>query len=152
MRSASASVPPPGIPGSSSATIATIARACITSVKSRARPSRTPRVYTPSPGSRRSGRFRRLMKIGEKQAVTIEYTLKDDKGEVLDTSDGREPLTYLQGAGNLIPGLENALEGKGAGDAVEVTLTPENGYGRRDETLIRNIPLRKLNDPSPKVG
>jgi FKBP-type peptidyl-prolyl cis-trans isomerase SlyD len=92
------------------------------------------------------------MQIGEKKVVSIEYTLKDDKGEVLDTSDGREPLTYMQGVGNLVPGLENALEGKSAGDAVEVTLTPEEGYGRRDDKLVRNIPLRKLHEPNPKVG
>jgi len=92
------------------------------------------------------------MNIGAKKVVTIEYTLKDDKGEVLDTSDGREPLTYIQGIGNLVPGLESALEGKAEGEALDVTLKPEDGYGRRDEKLIRNIPLRKLSDPKPKVG
>jgi FKBP-type peptidyl-prolyl cis-trans isomerase SlyD len=92
------------------------------------------------------------MHIGEKKVVTIEYTLKDDKGEVLDTSDGREPLTYIQGIGNLVPGLESALEGKSEGEALDVTLKPEDGYGVRDEKLVRKLPMRKLADKNPKVG
>ena len=52
------------------------------------------------------------MQIAEKTVVSFEYTLKDDEGKVLDTSEGREPLTYLHGLGNIIPGLEKALTGK----------------------------------------
>jgi FKBP-type peptidyl-prolyl cis-trans isomerase SlyD len=92
------------------------------------------------------------MQIGREKAVTIEYTLKDDGGKVLDTSEGRPPLTYLHGMGSLVPGLEKALDGKTAGDAVTVTLTPDEGYGARDERLIRNMPLRKLRDRDPVVG
>jgi FKBP-type peptidyl-prolyl cis-trans isomerase SlyD len=92
------------------------------------------------------------MQIGREKAVTIEYTLKDDGGQVLDTSEGRPPLTYLHGVGTLVPGLEKALDGKGAGDAVDVTLTPDEGYGARDERLIRNMPLRKLRNQDVVVG
>jgi FKBP-type peptidyl-prolyl cis-trans isomerase SlyD len=92
------------------------------------------------------------MQIGTKKVVSIEYTLKDDKGEVVDTSEGREPLTYMHGIGNLVQGLEDALEGKAEGDAIDVTLTPEQGYGRRDEKLVRKIPTRKLSDKNPKPG
>ena len=92
------------------------------------------------------------MEIGSKKAVTINYTLKDDDGKVLDTSEGRDPLTYLHGVGNLVPGLEAALEGKRAGDAIEATLTPEQGYGERDERQVRNVPLRKLPDGKAEVG
>jgi FKBP-type peptidyl-prolyl cis-trans isomerase SlyD len=92
------------------------------------------------------------MQIATEKAVTIEYTLKDAAGEVLDTSDGRPPLTYLHGVGALVPGLEKALEGKGAGDAIDVTLTPGEGYGDRDERLIRNLPVRKLRNPRAAVG
>jgi FKBP-type peptidyl-prolyl cis-trans isomerase SlyD len=74
--------------------------------------------------------------------VTLEYTLKDDAGEVLDKSEGRGPLTYLHGAGNLVPGLEKALEGKSAGDSLEVSIAPADGYGDRSEKLVRKIPLR----------
>ena len=90
------------------------------------------------------------MQIGEKKAVTIHYTLKDDAGEVLDSSDGRDPLTYLHGVGSIVPGLEAALAGKGAGDTVTATLTPEEGYGQRDEEAIRNVPRRKL--PAGKLA
>jgi len=92
------------------------------------------------------------MQIGKEKAVTVEYTLKDADGQVLDTSEGRAPLTYLHGVGALVPGLEKALEGKGEGDAIDVTLTPDEGYGSRDESLIRNVPVRKLREPEPAVG
>lgn len=92
------------------------------------------------------------MQIAEKTVVSFEYTLKDDKGEVLDTSDGREPLTYLHGAGNIIPGLERLLEGKSPGDELEATITPADGYGERDESQVRNIPVRKLHDKNPVAG
>ena len=55
------------------------------------------------------------MQIGENTVASIDYTLTDEAGQVLDSSQGREPLTYLHGAGNLIPGLESALEGHSAG-------------------------------------
>jgi FKBP-type peptidyl-prolyl cis-trans isomerase SlyD len=92
------------------------------------------------------------MQIEAKKAVTIEYTLKDDAGTVLDTSEGRAPLTYLHGADAIVPGLEKALTGKGAGDTLAVTLTPDQGYGARDERLVRNVPVRKLREPKAQVG
>ncbi|HEY2899685.1 MAG TPA: peptidylprolyl isomerase [Polyangia bacterium] len=84
------------------------------------------------------------MKISAKKAVTIGYTVKDDAGEILDTSMGTDPLTYLQGLGNIVPGLERALEGKTAGDNVVVSLAPADAYGTRDESLQQTIPLRQL--------
>jgi FKBP-type peptidyl-prolyl cis-trans isomerase SlyD len=92
------------------------------------------------------------MEIGAKRAVTIHYTLRDDEGKVLDSSEGREPLTYLHGAGNIVPGLEAALEGKKAGDAIKAKVTPAEGYGERDETNIRNVPLRKLPEGKVEAG
>jgi FKBP-type peptidyl-prolyl cis-trans isomerase SlyD len=92
------------------------------------------------------------VQVQDKAVVTIEYTLKGDDGNVIDTSSGRKPLTYLHGLGNLVPGLEKALEGKSAGEKVEVVLPPEEGYGRRDEKLVRKLPLRKLGSKSPRVG
>ena len=77
------------------------------------------------------------MEISSDRVVTIHYTLKDDSGTVLDSSAGGEPLAYIQGHGNLVPGLEKALEGKSAGDAVQVTVAPEQGYGARDQALIQ---------------
>ena len=84
------------------------------------------------------------MQIGAKKAVTIHYTLKDDKGEELDSSDGGDPLVYLHGEGNIVPGLEKALEGKQPGDEVTATVTPAEGYGERDEKNSRNLPIRKM--------
>jgi len=72
--------------------------------------------------------------------VQIHYTLKNDAGEVLDSSEGAEPLAYLQGNGNLIPGLEKALDGKRAGDALSVTITPEEAYGVSDASLVQDVP------------
>jgi FKBP-type peptidyl-prolyl cis-trans isomerase SlyD len=89
------------------------------------------------------------MQIAAQKAVTIGYTLKDDAGKVLDSSEGGEPLTYLHGTGDIVPGLEKALEGKQVGDAISVSLSPEEAYGHRDERQVRNIPLRKL--PKGKV-
>jgi FKBP-type peptidyl-prolyl cis-trans isomerase SlyD len=92
------------------------------------------------------------MQIGAQKAVTIGYTLKDDEGKVLDTSEGAEPLTYLHGSGDIVPGLEKALDGKQVGDALSVSLAPEEAYGERDERQIRNIPLRKLPPGKVEVG
>src|SRR5450755_4448081 len=92
------------------------------------------------------------MQIADQKAVTIHYTLKDDEGTVLDSSKGRDPLGYLQGADNIVPGLEKALAGKAAGESVQVTLTPEEGYGLRDEKNLRNVPLRKLSEGKVTVG
>jgi FKBP-type peptidyl-prolyl cis-trans isomerase SlyD len=80
------------------------------------------------------------MQIAKQKVVTIEYTLTDEQGEVLDTSEGQEPLVYIQGMGSIIPGLETALEGKAAGDALRVTVAPEHGYGKRDEELVMVMP------------
>jgi FKBP-type peptidyl-prolyl cis-trans isomerase SlyD len=89
------------------------------------------------------------MQIGAKKAVTFHYSLRDDEGTELDSSAGAEPLTYLHGEGNIVPGLEKALEGKQPGDEVKVKVTPEEGYGVRDEKNIRNVPRRKL--PEGKI-
>ena len=58
------------------------------------------------------------MQVAANKAVSIDYTLTDDAGEVIDSSAGGAPLVYLHGAGNIIPGLEQALEGKQEGDEV----------------------------------
>lgn len=92
------------------------------------------------------------MQIGPRTAVTIEYTLRDDKGELLDTSEGGTPLSYLHGSGTLIPAVEKALDGKGVGEAIEVSMTAAEGYGERDEKLVQNLPLRKLSTKKAEIG
>jgi FKBP-type peptidyl-prolyl cis-trans isomerase SlyD len=78
--------------------------------------------------------------IADKHVVSIHYTLTDDDGETLDTSSGRDPLTYLHGARNIIPGLESALTGKAVGDEVQVTVPPEQAYGEFDAELVQLVP------------
>lgn len=82
--------------------------------------------------------------VAENKVVTIHYTLTDDDGEELDSSRGGEPLEYLQGAENIVPGLENALLGKNVGDKLTVVVEPEDGYGERDEEAIQHVPRDKF--------
>lgn len=79
------------------------------------------------------------MQISNNAVVTIDYTLTNDAGEVIDSSRDAEPLAYLHGASNIIPGLEAALEGKGVGDVVQVHVEPEEAYGQHQEGLIQSI-------------
>src|SRR3546814_6298888 len=69
------------------------------------------------------------MLIAANKAVSIDYTLTNDAGEVIDSSAGGAPLVYLHGAGNIIPGLEKALEGKQGGDQIQVAIEPQDAYG-----------------------
>jgi FKBP-type peptidyl-prolyl cis-trans isomerase SlyD len=88
------------------------------------------------------------MKIENDLVASIDYTLKDDKGTVLDTSDGREPLSYLHGAGNIIPGLENELQGREEGESFSAEIDPENAYGTYTDTMIFSVTKDKFDDPS----
>ncbi len=80
------------------------------------------------------------MQITQHAVVGIEYTLTDDQGAVLDTSQGREPLYFLQGVGQIISGLEEALEGRTIGEQFSVAIPPEKGYGLRNDSLIQQVP------------
>lgn len=79
------------------------------------------------------------MQIAEKTVVSIHYTLTNSTGETLDSSIGQDPLVYLHGAQNIIVGLEDALKGKTVGDALQVTVEPEQGYGETREELIQEV-------------
>jgi FKBP-type peptidyl-prolyl cis-trans isomerase SlyD len=79
------------------------------------------------------------MKADKGKVVSIEYTLKDDSGEVIDTSRGRAPLDYIHGAGNIIEGLEKSIEGQEVGDRFVVSIPPEEAYGLRDESLLQVV-------------
>ena len=68
------------------------------------------------------------MQISKNKVASIHYTLRDDEGTVIDSSEGRDPLDYLHGAGNLIPGMEEGLEGKSKGDKLQLKIDPEKGY------------------------
>ena len=96
------------------------------------------------------------MQIAKNSVVTIDYTLKDPQGQVLDSSKGAgsEPLAYLHGTGHgLIPGLEKALEGKKKGEQLNVKVNPEEGYGVRDETMVQTVPKSAFGSvPNLTVG
>jgi FKBP-type peptidyl-prolyl cis-trans isomerase SlyD len=78
--------------------------------------------------------------IADNHVVTIAYTLRNDAGEVLDASDPGEPLSYLHGVGQIVPGLEDALTGKRAGDALKVSIPPEQAYGVHDPEGVQTLP------------
>lgn len=80
------------------------------------------------------------MKVADNCVVSIHYTLTNNDGKVIDSSDGREPLKYLQGAGNIIPGLERALLDSEVGEQKQVTVQPADGYGEVDANLIQKLP------------
>lgn len=80
------------------------------------------------------------MQIGPNSVVSIHYELTNDAGEVLDSSAGGEPLTYLQGAHNIIPGLESQLVGRKVGDQLKVTVQPEDGYGTHQPHMLQEVP------------
>ena len=84
------------------------------------------------------------MTITRDSVVTIHYTLKDDDGAVIDSSAAGEPLAYLHGHGNIVPGLERELTGRNAGDKVSVRVAPAEGYGEYDQRLVQSVPRRAL--------
>ena len=76
------------------------------------------------------------MKVAKNTVVSIAYTLKDSEGNVLDAADASEPLAYLHGIGNLIPGMEKALDNRDSGETFEAVIPPEEGYGAFDDDLV----------------
>ena len=87
------------------------------------------------------------MQIGDQKVVTLHYTLTDNEGRVIDKSEDGS-FAYLHGSRNIIPGLENALEGKSAGEELSVSVTPEEAYGVRDESMLQQIPKNMFEDTS----
>lgn len=93
------------------------------------------------------------MTIQDNCVVAIDYTLKDKSGNTLDSSEGKEPLHYLHGKKNIIPGLEKELVGKKEADELTVVIAPEDGYGERQEALITEVPKQELSQvPNLEVG
>lgn len=84
------------------------------------------------------------MQISANTVVGIEYTLKDDEGNVIDSSEGGDLLHYLHGHGNIVEGLEGALEGRAIGENLKVSVPPEKGYGVFEEGLVFEVPRERL--------
>lgn len=78
------------------------------------------------------------MQISDSKVVTLNYTLKDDDGNIIDQSHDAQ-FAYLHGSQNIIPGLENALTDKTKGDKVSVRIDPKDGYGERNDSMIQNV-------------
>jgi len=89
------------------------------------------------------------MIIGKQCMVTIHYELSNESGEIIDSSMGKKPLEYLHGTNSLIPGLENHLLGRSAGDEFKVVVQPEEGYGFFDPNLIQILPLKAFKGVEP---
>jgi FKBP-type peptidyl-prolyl cis-trans isomerase SlyD len=96
--------------------------------------------------------FLNTMRVAKETVVAIEYTLKDDQGTLIDASGERGPMEYLHGAQNIIPGLEQGIEGLAAGDTKSVLVPPQLGYGEYSEKLIQLVPLSAFGANTPQVG
>ena len=89
------------------------------------------------------------MKVGKHTVVGIEYALHLGDGQVVDSAGAGEPLRYLHGTGQIVPGLEKALEGKEPGTSAKVVIEPEDGYGTRDEQAVRVVPREAFPPDAP---
>jgi FKBP-type peptidyl-prolyl cis-trans isomerase SlyD len=93
------------------------------------------------------------MKIAKGNVVGIDYALHLGDGEVVDRSEPGEPLTYLHGEGQIVPGLETALEGLSVGDQKQVVVGPDDGYGTHDPRGVQEVPKGAFPpDFDPKIG
>jgi FKBP-type peptidyl-prolyl cis-trans isomerase SlyD len=96
--------------------------------------------------------LRAASEIGDGALVTIDYVLTDDKGNLIESTEGKEPLTYIHGAGQIVPGLERELSGLKLGDQKKVRVRPEEGYGMPDEKAFQEFPREKVPPEAQKVG
>lgn len=92
------------------------------------------------------------MQITKNKVASIHYTLRDNEGTIIDSSEGRDPLHYLHGAGNLIAGMEEGLEGKTKGEKLNLKIAPEKGYGEKDENLVQQVPRSAFGGQDVKEG
>ena len=92
------------------------------------------------------------MEISKNKVAAIHYTLRDNDGNILDSSEGRDPLYYIHGVGNLIQGMEDSLEGKIKGDKFDIKISPERGYGDLNPQLIQEVPVEAFGGQEVKEG
>jgi FKBP-type peptidyl-prolyl cis-trans isomerase SlyD len=85
------------------------------------------------------------MPIQQNKVVTLEYTLRDNHGNTIGTTDGQDALSYIHGTNTLFPAFEAQLEGRRWGERLQFTLTPEQAYGERDERLMKKVPRERFN-------
>jgi len=93
------------------------------------------------------------MKIGKGSVVSLEYSLHLGDGKVVDASAPGETMAFIQGEGQIVPGLERALEGLGVGDQRQVVVVPADGYGDRDARGVQEVPRNAFpEDTRPEPG
>lgn len=93
------------------------------------------------------------MQVAKNKVVSMDYTLTDGDGTTIDSSEGKGQLSYLHGADNIIPGLEQELEGKAVGDQVQATIQPADGYGERQDELQQTVGRENFDEvPDLAVG
>lgn len=91
------------------------------------------------------------MVIGDESVVSFHYQLRDDSGSFNESSEGGSPVVYLHGRNNIVPGLERELAGKKSGDKFMATVTPEEGYGPRNENAVQRVPVKHIATRGPFV-
>lgn len=92
------------------------------------------------------------MAIEEGNTVSVHYTGKLESGDVFDSSEGRDPLTFTVGGGQLIKGFDTAVRGKEVGDKITATISPEEGYGESDPNMVQTIPKERVQGADLKIG
>ncbi len=92
------------------------------------------------------------MAVSNGDTVSVHYTGRLESGETFDTSEGRDPLTFQVGAGQLIPGFDQGVVGMEEGDKKTLTISPEEGYGPRNEQMVQTMPRAQVNAPDVAVG
>lgn len=91
--------------------------------------------------------------VADGKVVTIHYTLHLDGGRQVDSSEGQEPMAYLHGHGNIVPGLERALHGASIGDKLNVKIAPKDGYGKAMPDAVQEVPTEAFPpDFNPEPG
>ena len=85
-----------------------------------------------------------MSSISDNKVVQFFYTLSEANGTLTESNRGEEPMAYLHGHGGMIPAIETALEGKAAGDSLELTLSPDQAYGERQEGQQLRVPMKHL--------
>jgi FKBP-type peptidyl-prolyl cis-trans isomerase SlyD len=96
--------------------------------------------------------FQPASQVHEGSIVSIEYTLTDDDGKVIDSNVGKEPLTFVQGAGQIVSGLERELNGLKAGEQKKVRVKPEDGYGMPSQQAFQEMPRESIPAEGQKPG
>ncbi|MET0328019.1 MAG: peptidylprolyl isomerase [Luteimonas sp.] len=93
------------------------------------------------------------MDIAPSRVATVHFTLSDDSGQRITSTRGHDPLVYMHGKGSIISGLEQALEGRSAGDTFTVEIPPERGFGPRHDSLVQTLPRSMFTGSvTPAVG